>query len=447
MKKTYLLIIALAAVMSAGAQRIVTLQQCIDNARNHNRNLQKASLDIQMASEQAAEARTKYYPQISANAMAFQAFDKMIKADGTVPMEVAVISQALAPYAGQPYSISELNRSYTAMLSVVEPIYAGGQIHTANDLAQLQTDVKQLQYKLTETEVTQKVTENFWKIVAVKYNLMTLDAADKQIAALYKHVEQYVQAGVVNRNDLLKVKLRQQELASSRLKLENARTVLLMLLAQQAGFDDEIDIEFALEPTAEAPHTLYAAPAEAAANRTEVALAQKAVQAQQLQVKMERGKNMPTVALGLMGFNTSVGGLSTTVRNALKHNMTNAMLSATVSVPISSWWGGSKAIKRQKLALEQKQIAQLDTEERVRIDIQTAWANLTEAYKQIDIARSSVEQAEENLRISTESYNAGTENLTDLLDAETLNRQAHNSLGQALAGYQLQKAVYELKTK
>jgi outer membrane protein TolC len=44
-------------------------------------------------------------------------------------------------------------------------------------------------------------------------------------------------------------------------------------------------------------------------------------------------------------------------------------------------------------------------------------------------------------------YKAGTETLSNLLDAETLNRQAQNSLSNALADYQRSKAVYLLKSR
>ena len=84
--------------------------------------------------------------------------------------------------------------------------------------------------------------------------------------------------------------------------------------------------------------------------------------------------------------------------------------------------------------------------EKLSIDIQSAWANLRNAYQQIGVARTSVEQAAENLRLSTMQYRAGTETITSLLEAETLNRQALNSLNEAHADYQKCLAIYRLKS-
>ena len=430
------------------AQQKLSLAQCLDSARLHNRTLQNAALAIESADMQISEARTKYYPQISANVMAFHTFDKMVKGDGTIPPEVAAISPALAPYAGQPYAIREMNSAYTATLTAMQPIYAGGQITTANKLARLQRDVEELKLHLQERELEQKITENYWQIAAVKYNISTLDAADRQVAEVYRQVEQFLNAGLCNSNDLLKVRLRQQELASQRLRLDNAKHVLLLLLAQQIGLaDKEIDIdEFESSKVQEFESSKVQNNGQWS-NREEISLAAKAVEAARLQVKMERSKLLPTVGVGLVGYNAGLGGLSSDARRFVDSNMLNAMLAATVSVPISDWWGGSKAVKRRQLELRRCENNLLDIQEQIHVDIESARADLNQAAKQIDIARTSVEQAAENLRVSTLQYQSGTTPLTDLLDAETLNRQAQNSLSNAIADYQRCLAIYRLKNR
>ena len=50
-------------------------------------------------------------------------------------------------------------------------------------------------------------------------------------------MELSVKAGLVTTNDLLRVELRQQEIASNRLKVENGLKVSKMLLAQHIGVD------------------------------------------------------------------------------------------------------------------------------------------------------------------------------------------------------------------
>ncbi len=430
------------------AQTFYTLEQCIDSARANNWSLKNAAIEMQRSDEQKAAIYTKYFPSISANVNAFHAFDKLIKGDGTYPQELAAFESlmpGISQMVGQPFEISELNRGYGVTLSVMQPIYAGGQIHTKNQLASVEQGVMALQQLLKEDEVVQKVTENYWQIAQLKYNLQTLDAAERQVDAVLKQVNQYVKAGVTTSNDLLRVQLRQQELLSNRLKVENGISLLQLLLSQQCGIHGAFDI--VLPETSEIILTEQVDPQTAASQRKEYQLAAKGAEAERLQIKLERGKCLPTVAVGVVGMNTGFGGLSSSVSDYMKTNITNGLLMATVSVPISEWWTGSHSIRRQKLKHQEALNTQNEALEKLSIDIQSAWNNLEEAQKQVSVFKIAVEQSKENLRQNTIKYNSGTSDLTDLLDAETLHRQSENNLSSAIADYEVKLADYKRKVK
>lgn len=190
-RKTIVAVVALLLIgcFESQAAQTLNLQQCIEMARQHNRSLQNAMLEMERSAEQKKEARSKYLPEISANAIAFQEFDKIIKADGTYPEELAAlesINPAFSQLAGQPYVFHELSRGYTATVSLMLPLYTGGQIYNSNKLAEIGNEVAQLQYAMQEKEVVQKVTENYWQIANLTYNLQTIDAAEVQLKAIYE---------------------------------------------------------------------------------------------------------------------------------------------------------------------------------------------------------------------------------------------------------------------
>ena len=67
--------------------------------------------------------------------------------------------------------------------------------------------------------------------------------------------------------------------------------------------------------------------------------------------------------------------------------------------------------------------------------MQKSWNDMEESLQQMAIARRSIEQAEENLRICRNTYNAGTTRMADLLEAQLLCQQAHDKLTDAVALY------------
>lgn len=448
--KSYFFNLLLLVGLSATAQQKYSLEQCLDLARQNSHELRTAALEMEAATEQRKEAFTNYFPRISATVMAFRLFDELVKADGTYPREIAAISTQFVPLIGTPFSISEFNRAYSATATLVQPVFHGGQIATGNKLARLQEDVTVLRQQLTEKEVVQKVTECYWQLAQVRYNLSTLEAAEKQVNAVMQQVENFLNAGVTTRNSLLKVRLRQQELSSNRLKLENADHVLRLLLAQQIGIapaeaDKNFDIMLEDKPVEQPIEAVEGQLSLSPDHREELQLLGKAVEAQALQVRMERGKLLPHLAVGLAGYHTGLGGFSENVKNYLHTRMNNGAVFGTLSVPLTDWWGGNYAVKRQKIKLQQAQEKRENARQMLQIDIERAWTNLQEAYKQVQIAQASCDEAAENLRMSTDQYRMSTCTLTDLLDAETLNRKAQNSLAEAKANYQIALADYRRK--
>ena len=151
---------------------------------------------------------------------------------------------------------------------------------------------------------------------------------------------------------------------------------------------------------------------------------------------MEIGKNLPTVGVGA-GYN---------YHNLLDNNHSFAMVFATVSVPISDWWGGSHAVKRRKLE-QQKAVEQLeDNSQLLLIRMQKAYNDVVEAQQQIQLAQQSIEQAEENLRLNRNYYQAGTSRMADLLEAQLLYQQARDKHTDAFADLQNKLLEYRQAT-
>ena len=128
---------------------------------------------------------------------------------------------------------------------------------------------------------------------------------------------------------------------------------------------------------------------------------------------MAVGQNLPSVAIGV-GYN---------YHNLLENDHTFGMVFATVSVPISDWWGGSHAIKRKKIEQQKAEEQLADNAELLTIRMQSAWNNVVEARQQLDLAQRSIEQAQENLRLNRNYYRAGTSTMSDLLEAQMLYQQ------------------------
>ena len=410
-----------------------TLEQIKDSALHNNMAIRSARYNIEAAQQQRKEAFTKYFPNISGTGLWFNANKGMAKMEMNpsnymTPELGASLAQsfpaeALAALAN-PVSISMMKNGTIAGVQAVQPVFAGGQIINGNKLAKVGEDVSRLQLQLSENEVEKTAEQYFWQLASLQEKMKTINAADALLADIYKDVDVAVRAGVALRNDLLRVQLRQNEIASQRLKLQNGLSLVRLLLSQYCGLrDTSFVITYQTDLTQQIP-SLHGR--EALSNLPEYQLLGKQVEATALQQKMAIGQNLPSVAVGA-GYN---------YHNLLDNDHTFGMLFATVSIPISDWWGGSHAIKRKKIEYQKAQEQLTDNAQLLQIRMQNAWNNVEESYQQLLLAQRSIVQAEENLRLNRNYYNAGTSKMSDLLEAQMLYQQACDKRTDAFADYQ-----------
>jgi outer membrane protein TolC len=106
----------------------------------------------------------------------------------------------------------------------------------------------------------------------------------------------------------------------------------------------------------------------------------------------------------------------------------------------------SDAIVRQALVLKEQRDELLS---RIGLQVRQAWLDLDETQQRIAVAKQTIEQANENLKVSTDRYREGLATNTELLKAEDLRTVAHDNLNNALhdlalAGLHLRYAVGSL---
>ena len=431
--KKILSIIAFGCALSASAQTY-TLEQILDSARHNNIAIRSAKYNIEAAQQQRKEAFTKYFPNVSGTGLWFNANKGMAEttlnlSENISPELGASLAQMFPPEAlaalANPISISMMKNGTIGSLMAVQPVFAGGQIINGNKLAKVGEDVSRLQMQLSENEVEKTTEQYFWQLASMQEKIKTIEAVETLLSDIHKDVDVAVRAGVAMRNDLLQVQLRQNEVESQKLKLQNGLSLVRMLLSQYCGLRDT---SFVITYQTDASSSLLSKQDhnQALSATAEYQLLGKQVEAASLQRKIEVGKNLPAIGVGA-GYN---------YHNLLDNDHTFGVLFATVSVPITDWWGGSHAIKRRKIEQQKAEEQLVDNAELLKIRMQKAWNDVEEAYQQLDITRRSIEQAEENLRLNRDYYRAGTSKMSDLLEAQLLYQQSCDKHTDAYADYQ-----------
>lgn len=445
MQKTILSAALLMGCLSLHAQRVLTLEQCRDAAINHNIAVRSANRSLEKAQEQKKEAFTKYFPTVAAAGFTYHSSKDVVRGDintsDVIPSSIASsIPEAIATMIPSSVPVGLMRNGTAAGITAVQPVFMGGQIVNSNKLAKVGVTAADLQRQLSEREVRLTTNQYYWNVVTLQEKLHTLQQTQQMLRSLEKDVNTAVKAGVALRNDLLQVQLQENQVEAALLEVNNGMKASRQVLGQYIGLSDSAFVVSGMEAkdsTFVLPVAMRKDPLVAAANMTESRLLEQNVQGTVLNRKLEVGKNLPSVAVGA-GYDY--------VRLVHKDN-TFGMVFATVSIPISSWWGGSHAIKRRKIEEQEAREQLADKQQLLSIKVEKEWDDVTVAYRKTLIARKSIEQSCENLRLNQQFYHAGTGKMTDLLEVQRQVQQSRDSWVEAVAAYQLRLAEYEEMTK
>ena len=444
MKKIFSFIVGLACCGSAAAQQPYTLDQLKQLAVANNFNLRSARNAIQQSKEQQSEAYTKYFPAISATGVGITMNKYLLEADLSLPDELA---SQLPPSvsAAWPTNIAFMKNGVFGSVSAIQPVFMGGQIINGNKLAKAGVEASEIQLEASEDQVELVTEQYYWQVVSLKEKLLTLSSVHQMLVELEKDVSNAVRVGAVNRNDLLQVQLRKGEVESSTLEVEHALSTLTQLLAQHVGIANEtIDVALPADLIDMGKSGEPAIPAnlrqdhQSALNATpQYRLLEKNVEVHRLQHRLKVGSNMPKVGVGAdYGWNNFVND----------RGSGTGTLFAFVQIPISDWWGGSHAIKKQKLALDDAREELTDKSQKLVIHMNSSWAALETSHKKLLIAHSAIEQAEENLRLNKDYYRVGSTKMSDLLLAQQQYQAARDRYTDAYADFQTKQLEYRQAT-
>ena len=425
--------------MDATAQDSLTIEQCRKMAVEHNRQLASARVQRQKTDFDLLAMKANYLPKLD-----FNAFDLANTMSGSLALQSSMLpvfdmASQIAGMAEFPamtvdYSMHNL---FGASLMLTQPIYLGGKITAGYNMTKIGQRIADENIRLTESEVRVKVDEAYAMAVKAREMVDVAKSYETLLQELMKNVESAVRHGMRTRNDQMKVqvKLNQARLAITR--ADNAYNLARMNLCQIIGMPLD------LRPSVAKPDVssmvmseVLSASADSVQvlSRPEYAMLQEKTELARQQVKLARSEFLPQLAAFATGgysyggkvsvdATSSVGGQVNMYDKTLIDKFSGA-IGVTLSVPIYHFGERKGKIRSAKASLQMAQLDLDDNRERMALELSQACNTLKEQMTALEIARLSVEQAEENLRLSRSAYDSGVETLSDHLEAQSLWQSA-----------------------
>jgi len=435
--------------VAAGAQPIpvdsclLSLDSCKALALQNNLEIKNAALDVEAAQEVKKQAFTKYFPNVSAMAGGYYAakplfeygIDDINNANARQWLHNLYFEYGAA--MGLPDRISLCENGVLTGAMVLQPVYMGGQIVNGNRLAKVGVEAAELQGELTQDRVLQQVEEYYWLIVSLQEKQKTLQQATTFLDTLKRDVNAAAEAGLVSKNDPLKVKLKWNEVYYNLEKVQNGIRLATDALGQMIGQDHGVLILTDTIGEISEWQARWKDPGAAVLGRKETQLLDLQVSAEELKKKMTLGETLPHL---------TVGGTASYGNLVFDHYTANALAFVTLQVPLTGWWEASHKLKQHDILIQKSENERADLLQKMYLEVMQAWNNVGEAYNQYKLMGLALQDAEANLLDAKANYDAGMIPVSELLEAQTLLLQAQNQRTDALIDLKIKVERYKLLT-
>ncbi len=469
--KLFTIVVLLGSSLCVQAQEVYSLQKCRELALQNNRQLKISNMTVDVAENTRKAAKTKYLPRVDALA-GYQHFSREIsllsddqkntlsnlgtntfgQLGGQIGQNLSSLAQqgVLSPQVAQQLgqllsnvstpltqagnnigqSINDAFRSntknvYAGGIVVNQPIYMGGAIKAANDMAAIGEQVAQNNISLKRQLVLYGVDNAYWLAISLKKKealaIRYRDLAQK----LNEDVKKMIREGVATRADGLKVEVAVNTADMQIARIQSGVSLAKMALCELCGLDLNGDIQLSderdadLSPTPSTQFDNYIIPASDSTRlnetRPELRLLQNAVDMSKQNTKLLRSLYLPHVLL-TAGYSVSNPNL---FNGFQKRFMDLWNIGVTVQVPVWTWGENKYKIRASRTATSIAQLEMDDVRKKIDLEIEQNRLRLKDANKQLATSHKNMAAAEENLRCANVGFKEGVMTVTEVMAAQT----------------------------
>ena len=406
----------LSVVLSSGGvcaygQSVITLEEVFESAETNSAQLRPSFTAQTEAEREISVARAGRLPDINASLSLSYIGDGF-----TTKRNFSDYQKAPIPHFGN-----------TLSLNITQPVYTGGAVTSAIELAELKSTAARYATDLRRDNIRLQLTGFYLDIY--KYNNLRI-VVESNIAAAQKVLQEMrarYEQGTALQNDITRYELLVSNLELQLVRINNTIDILNTNLVTTAGLPDGTVIipDSTILAKSLPKDGVVLWQAEAEANSPSLSLARSEVDISRKAESLVRSERLPKIGLQA---GWSIDGPILVEVPPINRNLSYWYVGVGVSYNISSLYKNNKSLSRSHAATR-RAIEQLDaTHENVMLAVNADHVRYLEAYEELKTQQKSVELAERNYRTTSTRYSADMALITDMLDAANSKLDAEQQL-------------------
>jgi len=420
--------------MPVWAQEPLSLRDAVKLALAHNQTIAAASAGACAAEARIGEARSGRLPKLNYS----ESFNR-----GNNPVFVFSSLLTQHQFAAANFSLGPLNRpdalnNFQSHLTVDQVVYDGGRTHQAVRSAELAHGISSEDGRRANMEVLAGVAHAYYGTLLAEANLMAAGEAVRSAEADLARAESVRAAGMSTDVDVLSIRVHRAEVEEQRIRraadLDVARAALNDALGLPLDIAHRLSAK--LEPAILPDVSLEEYEQGALAERPEARQVKLAASLAQTQIAAARGAWLPQVGVR--------AAFEADRQRFIDRGGANWLAAVSLEWNLFNGLGDRARVAAATQGLRRAEAEQERAGSGIRLEVRRAYADLRAAGQRIEVAKASVAEAEESLRITQNRYQAGLANVTDLLRNETAVLESRTRYLAAVHDQRMAAVVMEL---
>ncbi len=411
------------------AETTLTLENVVDRALEHNRQLLTAKEALSSSEGEIISARAGALPQLSL--------------DGRYTRNLTKQDIFLG---GEKIPISR-NNDFDISLSLNQPLYIGGKVRAALAIAKIYKDYSVTKVEEARRNIVYQAEAAFYSAVLAKSNLEVLKKAYEQKNYSFETAQKNYDQGMISEYELLRARVEKLNVEPQLVAAESNLNVTRKQLKSFIGLPLQEDIRLVapLDDTAatELP-SLDSLLKYAIAKRPELRGAILEKQGRKKAIQIAKSDWLyPSLSLnGTYEWSAATDNFS--IRS--QEQSDNWRVSLILNIPLFDGGKSIGEVRKAKATYNQAKLAEEQMYDDIKLEVEAAYDKLAQARKALASQTETIAQAEEAMRIADLSYESGMATQLEVLAAQTALTQARTQLSETIFNLRLAKAQLKKAT-
>jgi outer membrane protein len=413
----------------------LSLQQAATIAMEKN-PLRKAALaDTHAASAGIQEARSFLMPHITLSETGTRGNDPVYVFGSKLRQQRFTMNDFSLNQLNTPLPFGNFSTRFDGTWNLFDSFASWHAVSRAREMNTASTH----QLERTDQEILFRVVQAYYSVLLARKQVEVAEQSEKTAKSIMDRSQVRFDSGLVVESDLLTAKVRlasrEQELIRAKNNLELARAQLNTAMG--------VPVDAVYQPADPLADQSLAVPAladveqKAIASRPDLKRIESEQSAQQLSVAIAKSSFGPRL--------NAFAGWEMDNPSLLAGGGGNNWL-AGIELQVDLFRGGAKkaALSREHAIAEKIAALKQAASDAVRLEVRQAYYDVDSNRQRVGVARSSIAQAQESLRINQDRYDGGLITITDLLGAEEVARHSQTDYWEAVYQFHTSSANLEL---